>query len=77
MWRSEQENLFFKSIKSHCGWYISEYQPPNPGYPFGTLQLTFLADPPLEKVVREMEAILDHWTFLYPVSCITYGFRLR
>lgn len=71
------EQLFFESIKEHCGAYFVEYQPPVAGNTFATLSLVFPESPELSHVADLMQSELKRWLIRYPVPLMITAFDAK
>jgi hypothetical protein len=72
--RLDKEQLIFERVKCHRDWYLAEYQPPIPGYPFASLQLTIIEPSGQERVAAAMERELPLWLKQYPVPVMVSSF---
>ncbi len=68
------EKLYFEKAKEHRGEYFVEYNPLYPGQNFAHLEITFLVEPPLERVIEVLNQELDLWMSRYPVTLMAAAF---
>lgn len=70
----KEERIHFSSIKEGRGSYYVEYHPPNPGFSFAMLQLSFPAAYEASLIAKAMEAEAVAWVNRFPVSLMVSAF---
>jgi hypothetical protein len=69
-----KEKLFFEKSKEHRGDHFVEYSPLYPGENFAHLEITFLSEQPLVRVIEVLNQEIDHWMRRYPVTLMAAAF---
>ena len=66
--RSDEEKLYFDTVKEDRGGFFVEYRPPSPGYRFASLQPVFAEHTEREVVAEAMESEATAWLRRYPIA---------